>query len=97
MRLSLPLEDESQNQLINLLLEDARNIICEIRNTLTVEEIYKSTQVKIAIELYNKQGVEGQTTHIENGITRVYEKADISPSLLDEITPRAKTPFSVRG
>lgn len=90
----LKIDNDSEDEILTLFLENAGNIICEIRNTVTVEPKYKLTQIKIAIELYNKMGVEGQTSHSENGISRGYENAGISKSLLDEITPFAKTPFS---
>lgn len=92
----LNLQDESQNDLLQYYLDCASDVICDIRNTTSVEKEYQNIQVRIAIELYNKQGVEGQTYHMENGISRTYESADISPSLLREITPFVKTPFTTR-
>lgn len=94
MKSLLGIEDTSQDSVCQFYLDNAKNIICELRNTDSVESQYLTTQVKIAIELYNKQGVEGQTSHSEIGITRMYEKSNVSPSLLAEITPFAKTPFS---
>jgi len=75
-------------------LDSAKDVICEIRYTDYVESNFERTQIKIAIELYNKRGAEGQTEHGENGIERKYENSGISKSLLNEITPFAKTPFS---
>lgn len=82
------------DELLNDLLIDASNIICDIRNSDKVESKYLSTQVKIAVELFNKRGVEGQTSHNENSLGRTYENANVSQSLLAEITPVVKTPFS---
>lgn len=48
---------------------------------------YQDLQVRIAAELYAKLGAEGQTSHSENGIGRVWESADVAQSLLEEITP----------
>lgn len=48
---------------------------------------YQFKQIEIALFLYNKQGVEGQTSHSENGISRAYENADIPDSLMQGITP----------
>lgn len=93
MKRLLNLLDESQNDICQFYLDQASNVICEIRNSDKVEKQYLGTQVKIAIELYNKMGVEGQTSHMENGITRGYESSGISSSLLSEITPIVKTPF----
>ena len=77
-------------------LDSAEKVICEIRNSDSVESNYELTQIKMAIEMYNKRGAEGQTSHSENGIARNYEASGISQTLLDEVTPFAKTPFSVK-
>ena len=79
---------------LEFYLENASNIICDIRNTNVVEPKYRTVQVMMAIEMYNKRGAEGQISHTENGIIRMYERADISPSLISKITPSARTPFS---
>lgn len=97
MKLLLGIVGEDQDALCELYLEMASDIICDIRKTTTVEQKYVNTQVKIAIEMYNKRGVEGQTSDSENGKSRSYEKGNISSSLLDEITPIVFTPFSTIG
>lgn len=33
---------------------------------------YERLQVKLAVELYNMRGAEGQSSHSENGISRTY-------------------------
>lgn len=80
--------------LLDFYLESAKDIICDIRNTDEVEPKYLKTQLRIAVELYNKRGAEGQIGHGENGLSRTYESADISKSVLNTITPVAKTPYS---
>jgi hypothetical protein len=80
--------------LLNFYLDNASDIICDLRNSDTVETKYLTTQVKIAVELFNKNGVEGQVSHTESGMARSYEKGDISESLISKITPIAKTPYS---
>jgi len=75
-------------------LDTAKDIICDLRFTDEVEPQYINIQTKIAIEIFNKLGAEGQIQHTENGISRTYEKGDISDSLLCRITPFAKTPYS---
>lgn len=54
-----------------------------------VEDRYLDLQYKIALDLYNKQGAEGQTLHLENGVHRTYESSWISKQLLQEVTPYA--------
>lgn len=80
--------------ILEFYLDNASDIICDIRNSNEIETKYLGVQIKMAIEMFNKQGAEGQTSHSENGISRTYENADISDSLLKQITPIAKTPFS---
>lgn len=55
-----------------------------------VEDCYLDLQYRIALDLYNKQGAEGETSHSENGISRNYESSWISEQLLQEVTPFAK-------
>ncbi len=53
----------------------------------TVPTKYDTLQCEIAAYMLNKRGAEGQTAHTENGISRVYENADVPPSMLKAITP----------
>lgn len=82
------------DDLLNFCLDNASEIICNLRNSNIVENEYLNAQIKIATEIFNKQGAEGEIVHTENGIIRQYEKGDISSSLLSQITPIARTPFS---
>ena len=56
-----------------------------------VEPKYYDLQYRIALDLYNKQGAEGEIQHISNGIHRNYESSWISAQLLEEVTPFAGT------
>ena len=84
----------NEDDILEFCLERASDIICDIRNSDKVERKYLSTQIAIAIEIYNKRGAEGQGSHTENGISRVYVSGDISHHLIRKITPIAKTPSS---
>lgn len=53
---------------------------------------YEQKQIEIAAYLLNKRGADGETQHIENGIHRNYETADIPPSMLRGITPCVEIP-----
>lgn len=48
---------------------------------------YDMLQVEIANVLIKKAGADGETVHVENGIERHYEMADIPPSMLMPIVP----------
>lgn len=94
LKAMLLISDATQDTVLNFCLDCAKNIICDIRNSDNVEPKYQLIQIKIAVEIYNKMGAEGQVSHSENGISRGYEVGDISLSLISQITPMMKTPFT---
>ena len=57
-----------------------------------IEPRYEDLQYRIALDLYNKIGAEGEISHSENGISRTYESSWISKQLLSEITPFVGVP-----
>ena len=85
--------DVVTDELANELLNAAGSIVLNRRypfgyaEDAAVPAQYEYTQVRIAVELYNKMGAEGQTGHNENGINRSWEAGDVSPSLLKQILP----------
>lgn len=85
--------DKASPELLLSLLENAEGVVLNRRYPFGVPEgaivpaFYEHIQLQIAVELYSKMGAEGQTAHGENGISRTYESADISPSLLKRIVP----------
>lgn len=54
-----------------------------------VEDRYLDLQYRLAIEIYNKQGAEGEVSHSENGISRSWDGSWASSQLLNEIVPFA--------
>lgn len=93
---------EYDDDLIEDVLESAKHaILCRrypfgIPDGVTeVPDQYKDLQVRVAIDMLNRMGAEGETQHTENGITRIYEKNRgwISSSLLQEVTPIAGVVF----
>lgn len=86
------LSGESDDNLVLAFLTLAGNKICRrafpFDHSITeVPEQYKHLQIEGAIYLLNRRGAEGQTSHSENGISRVYESADLPATLLSEIIP----------
>lgn len=55
-----------------------------------LEARYRDLQFRIALDLYNKIGAEGETAHTENSVSRTYQSSWISEDLLNEIVPIAK-------
>ena len=54
---------------------------------VTVDSQYQDLQYRIALEIYQRIGAEGEQGHTENGISRVYDGSWISSKLLEEVTP----------
>lgn len=85
--------DTASNDLLLSILESAEGIILNRRYPFgapegaTLSAIHEQFQIRMAVELFNKMGAEGQTEHAENGVTRKWEAGDISPSLLRLIVP----------
>jgi hypothetical protein len=85
--------DTASDELLFVLIEQAEGIVLNKRYPFGVPEnavvppMYEHIQLQIAVELFSKMGAEGQTAHGENGISRSYESADVSPSLLRRIIP----------
>lgn len=92
---SLISPDTAEENLLLFLLEQSEGIVLNKRYPFgvpegaVVEARYEHIQLQIAVELFSKMGAEGQTAHGENGISRSYESADVSPSLLRRIVPLA--------
>lgn len=82
--------DETLQTLLKFAGRKVLNRAYPFREDITeVPERYKDVQVRAAVELFSKMGAEGQTSHSENSISRVWESADISNSVLAEIIPHA--------
>ena len=86
------------DNILNDCIESAKNAILERRypfhdwpvddnGDAKVETRYLDLQFRIAMDLYNKIGAEGEMAHSENGVSRSYESSWISKALLDEIVP----------
>lgn len=85
---------DSDTLLLSDIIETAKAAILNRRFPFSdwpddVEPRYKDLQYRIALDLYNKMGAEGQLSHSENGISRSYSASWISEDLLAEITPFA--------
>lgn len=99
--LKLRLNDEtlSQNEaLLKDALSSAEQVILARRypfgrdEDAEVPEEYQDLQVRIALDLINRMGAEGETSHSENGVQRTFETGGVSPSLLEEIVPKVGVP-----
>ena len=93
VRLKCRLDIQNQDALLMEILNSAQSVILSRRfpfgnGTETLENGHKDLQIRIAIEMYNRIGAEGQTSHSENGISRGYGSDFVSDKLLGEIVPK---------
>lgn len=87
---------EPDESILNDCLESAKSAILARRypfgQSSVLEERFVDLQFRIALDLYNKIGAEGQLTHSENGASRTWESSWISKQLLMEVTPLVGVP-----
>ena len=93
-RLKIRIAEATNNAELEDILESAKAVILSRRFPFgdypeDIEPRYKDLQIRIAVEMFNKRGAEGETSHSENGISRSYASANVSEDLLREITPKA--------
>ena len=89
--------NEPNEAILEDCLESAKSAILARRHPVTtwpevMPEQYLDLQFRIAMDLYNKIGAEGQISHSENGISRTWGSSWISEQLLQEITPLVGVP-----
>ena len=95
-KLKVWLPDIANDALLEAALERAKLGILELRfpfgyaEDQELEPQYMGLQIEWAIELISKMGAEGEIMHIENGVHRTYESADVSTSLKRRVVPMGK-------
>ena len=93
-RLKIRITENVSDDVLTDILESAKAVILSRRfpfgeQPSEIEPRYNDLQIRIAVEMFNKQGAEGELAHSENGISRTYSSANVSEELLREITPKA--------
>lgn len=72
-RLKLRLPDASDNALLNELLDSAGEMILAYTGRSCVPETLHGAQIEIAVLLYNRMGMEGESDHAEGSVRRSVE------------------------
>lgn len=72
------LTGESDEKLLSLLILRAKNIVLSETNRTVLIAPLENVVLELALELYNKQGSEGEQSRTEGGISVSYSN-DISP------------------
>ncbi|MEK4628105.1 phage head-tail connector protein [Solibacillus sp. FSL R7-0682] len=73
LKINLGIKDESKDDDLNLILEDSRNDVLIWTNRKEIPVFLESTVRQITTIRYNMQGIEGQTSHSEGGISRSFD------------------------
>ena len=94
------LNDDSQDQLFEVLLKNARaiqlNALFPFDDSATVAEDnfrLRNWQVRCAKELYDGSDRSGVQSYSENGLNVSYYANIVSQSLMTELTPKAGCPI----
>lgn len=91
LKLGISLDTTDKDDLLNLYLVDAKDTILELTHILELPQSLLSTQIELAIIYYNKEGIEGQTSHSEGGIGRSFEEG-IPESIMKKIRSARRLP-----
>ncbi|MCG7406777.1 phage head-tail connector protein [Paenibacillus sp. ACRRX] len=83
LKLMLDITNNSQDGKLQLLLDDVASDILTWTNRKILPVALESTQRQLAIIRFNMQGVEGQTSHNEGGVSRSFD--DLPPSIKQPI------------
>ena len=67
------LPDAKDEELLEELLDEAAAFICAYTRRSAVPEGLQEAQVRVACLLFNRMGMEGETSHNEGGVDRSVE------------------------
>jgi len=87
------LTGESDDDLLQSCLDFAKDKILKKRFPFggepeTFPEEYDQIHIQLAEHLFLRIGAEGETVHLENGISRHWEDGDAPATLMRQITPK---------
>ena len=66
-------ENAYENAVLEVLLEEAEGMLLAYTGRMTLPGALETAMVQLAVVLYNRQGIEGQSAHSEGGVTRTME------------------------
>lgn len=91
--------DSRYDSLVPVYLETAMQAILERRYPMDSTKTWEDTEGRydtkacmVAVELINKRGAEGETSHEESDTRRTYGSAGVSSELLKGIVPMVGVP-----
>jgi len=89
--------DGGQDQLLSAYLLEAGQYIlaCTLRTALPPE--LEGVQVRLALVLYNRRGMEGERSHAEGGVRRDIGAEDVPALVRDQLIAWRLLPTVARG
>ncbi|GLC88698.1 phage head-tail connector protein [Lysinibacillus piscis] len=87
LKMTLGISDDTKDAELQLILDDVQDDILTWTNRAELPKLLESTIRQIAVIRYNMQGVEGQTSHSEGGISRSF---DVLPQSIQNIIIQAR-------
>ncbi|MEC1177622.1 phage head-tail connector protein [Metasolibacillus meyeri] len=73
LKMTLGISDDTKDAELGLILDDVQDDILTWTNRTELPKMLESTVRQIAVIRYNMQGIEGQTSHAEGGISRSFD------------------------
>ena len=98
LKVRLEITEDDENALLDELLISATEIFLSLKYPASptpvddeekpiIDSRWNGWIISAAVELYNKIGIEGQSGHAENGISRSYSSDGLSNFLIRQIIP----------
>lgn len=84
IKIRLGIKDTSQDELLNMLLEDAESEILDFTNRPTLPVRAEALQRELAIIYHNRLGSEGEASRSEGGVSVSYS-TDIPESIKNRL------------
>lgn len=72
LKIRLGISDNSEDNLLNILLEDAEGEILDYTNRTILPDKAQALQRELAITYYNRMGSEGEASRSEGGVSVSY-------------------------
>ena len=94
----LLIDGSDQDALLEILIDQAKDIVtkeyfgyADTPADWTFQESFTYVGLEVATYLYNKVGIEGQVSHKEQSIERVYAEGGVPRHLFDQLPRKVKT------
>lgn len=98
LKSKLLIDGSEQDALLEILIEQSKDIVtkeyfgyADIPEQWVFPESFTYVGLEVATHLYNKVGIEGQVSHKEQGIERVYAEGGVPRHLFDQLPRKVKT------